>query len=74
MKVKLKFIPFPADVTVLPEEVYLLVIDSEDQYHIASRVGEEIEVVQEDYEGAPDEIDIKFVAILPAVELASDID
>jgi hypothetical protein len=68
MKVKLAFIPFPANIEVLPEETTFLVIDADNCYHIASRVGDEIEVIQEDFEGAPEEIDIRFIAVLPEPE------
>ena len=51
MKVKLDFIPFPANIEVLPEETIFLVIDLED------------------YEGAPEEIDIRFIAELPDAEI-----
>lgn len=70
MKVKIAFIPFPANIEVLPEETTFLVIDSENQYYIATRVGDEMEVVMEDYEGAPEEIDIRFIAELPDPEIA----
>jgi hypothetical protein len=65
VKVKLQFMAAPADVTVLPEGVALLCVDAEDGYYIGHRIDEEIEVTMTDDEGSPEEIDIRFVAILP---------
>jgi hypothetical protein len=69
MKVKLRFIPLPSNLAVIPESAALLCIDADDGYFIGHRIGDEIEVVTP--EDAPDEIEIAFVAVLPdPVEVA----
>ena len=69
MKVKLRFIPLPSNLALIPEATALLCIDTDDGYFIGHRIGNEIELTAP--EDAPDEIEISFVAVLPdPVEVA----
>ncbi len=63
---KLKFFPMPEDITILPQDVTFVVIDSEDRYHLATFDGTELEIVQSD--DIEDEVEVRFLAALPEAE------